>query len=525
MTYFLVNPFAETSEPEFGFVSDKKWESSIAVLPFKNMTGDTLLNIWQEGLPRLLVTHLSTAQELRVIDVIENMGYDKTVALASNLSQEVIAKAKPDFLLNGEILRFGDSIRLGVRLLKGNNQEIETSETLQCSTVDDFFDKTEVLSNRLKNHFQIKVMEQNVDYDLRNVLTHSAEAYRYYVQGMEEFYKDHHQNAIDLALKAIEIDSNFTMAQLFLAYFYLDLAWFGDSRYLKVAGDWQKKAYSRKKYIPLKYQFFMEAHRCEFEKKPKERIGWIKKYLQIDSQSWEMWYNLGWIQNYMLGQVEQSLDPMKKAMELSIEWGNDDRTLLAGEYLAFTYTELERYQEALTLLNKLLEIVPEEKKSSYEDYIASIEGLEKLKQGDTTQVTILYNLRLREWEKEGLSEAEIARRAGNFYYKIDKKKTERFYRERVALEPDNKWALNGLAYLLIDEDINVNEGVAFAERAYEIDSSHYNIMDTVGWGYFKQGKFKLAVEILEKSESRTAKYDRLILEHLEKAKSALQNAN
>ena len=30
-----------------------------------------------------------------------------------------------------------------------------------------------------------------------------------------------------------------------------------------------------------------------FEKKPRERMEWIKKYLAVDPQSWELWFNLG----------------------------------------------------------------------------------------------------------------------------------------------------------------------------------------------------------------------------------------
>lgn len=108
---------------------------------------------------------------------------------------------------------------------------------------------------------------------------------------------------------------------------------------------------------------------------------------------------------------------------------------------------------------------------------------------------------------------------------IDQKKAEGFWREVVALDSSDQEALKDLAYLLIEKEINVNEGVMFAERASEIDSLDYRIMDTLGWGYYKQEKYELAAKILEKAESRTAKYNRLIREHLEKAQSTLQNAN
>ncbi len=39
---------------------------SIAVMPFKNLTGDTLFNLWQGGMQNLLITSLSNSQELSV---------------------------------------------------------------------------------------------------------------------------------------------------------------------------------------------------------------------------------------------------------------------------------------------------------------------------------------------------------------------------------------------------------------------------------------------------------------------------
>ena len=39
---------------------------SIAVMPFKNMTGDTLFNLWQGGMQNLLITSLSNSEELSV---------------------------------------------------------------------------------------------------------------------------------------------------------------------------------------------------------------------------------------------------------------------------------------------------------------------------------------------------------------------------------------------------------------------------------------------------------------------------
>ncbi len=43
-----------------------KGKISIAVMPFKNMTGDSIYNLWQGGLQNLVITALSNSEELSV---------------------------------------------------------------------------------------------------------------------------------------------------------------------------------------------------------------------------------------------------------------------------------------------------------------------------------------------------------------------------------------------------------------------------------------------------------------------------
>lgn len=40
---------------------------SIAVMPFKNMTQDTIWNVWQEGIQQTIISSLSNSAELKVI--------------------------------------------------------------------------------------------------------------------------------------------------------------------------------------------------------------------------------------------------------------------------------------------------------------------------------------------------------------------------------------------------------------------------------------------------------------------------
>ena len=78
-----------------------------------------------------------------------------------------------------------------------------------------------------------------------------------------------------------------------------------------------------------------------------------------------------------------------------------------------------------------------------------------------------------------------------------------------------------LANLLIENDKNVEEGIELAKRSLEIYSEDYWSWHALGWGYYKQGKFELAVEALGKADDLMPKYQQPIPKHLEMAQAAL----
>jgi len=68
----------------------------------------------------------------------------------------------------------------------------------------------------------------------------------------------------------------------------------------------------------------------------------------------------------------------------------------------------------------------------------------------------------------------------------------RLYEEVLTLVPDNPVALNNLAYVLADKLGRPAEALQYAERLHNLAPDNANILDTVGWVYFKNGKIDQA---------------------------------
>jgi Tfp pilus assembly protein PilF len=101
-------------------------------------------------------------------------------------------------------------------------------------------------------------------------------------------------------------------------------------------------------------------------------------------------------------------------------------------------------------------------------------------------------------------------------------KAEEYYRKALSLEPENWVRMNNLAYILIDKDRNINEGLELIEKALKAEPNRYSLFHWKGWGLYKQGKYKEALEFLEKADSlHFHVYDYRLNSHLEAAKKAV----
>ncbi len=69
-------------------------------------------------------------------------------------------------------------------------------------------------------------------------------------------------------------------------------------------------------------------------------------------------------------------------------------------------------------------------------------------------------------------------------------------------EPNNIEALNALGYTLVDRTGRVQEGVGYIEKALAAKPGDPAIMDSMGWGYYRLGKYDKALEFLHRAYTK-----------------------
>jgi tetratricopeptide (TPR) repeat protein len=67
--------------------------------------------------------------------------------------------------------------------------------------------------------------------------------------------------------------------------------------------------------------------------------------------------------------------------------------------------------------------------------------------------------------------------------------------------------------MLADRGVRLDEAVGLIQRALAEEPFNGAFLDSLGWAYFKQGKFERARKELERAVARTA-YDPTVREHL-----------
>jgi len=67
----------------------------------------------------------------------------------------------------------------------------------------------------------------------------------------------------------------------------------------------------------------------------------------------------------------------------------------------------------------------------------------------------------------------------------------------IKFYSNSAFLYNFLGYILIDNDIDVKEGIKYVKKALELDPNNEEYLDSLAWGYYKLGKCKKAWEIIK----------------------------
>ncbi|MDH5467337.1 MAG: protein kinase [Candidatus Aminicenantes bacterium] len=222
----IFHPF---SKREFAPIPSDK--PSLAVMYFKNNTGDENLDHWRNALSDLLITDLSQSKHIRVLsaerlfDILQQLDQLDANAYSSQVLKEVAARGGVESVLVGNYTRANDTFRINVSLQKASTGELIGSESVEGHGEKDFYAMVDELTKRIKVNFKLSERQiiTDIDEEVGKITTASPEAYKLYSEGRRYHLNGEYPKSIESMLKAVEIDPDFAMAYRSMANAYGNL--------------------------------------------------------------------------------------------------------------------------------------------------------------------------------------------------------------------------------------------------------------------------------------------------------------
>lgn len=289
---------------------------SIAVLPFKNLSGDPEQEYFADGITEDLIVMLGRCRWLLVIARNSTFAYKGQTPDIRKVSRELGVR----YVLEGSVRRSGSRVRVTTQLTDGNNGMNVFGERYDRQ-LDDVFDLQEEIATLIAGAIEPELSEIE-GAALHDRPTNVLSAWDSYQKGLWRLYRfnmDELSAAKSLFVRAIELDTGFSQAHARLAYVHIQLAWYGPRK---------------ERFQNVRSAFRFAARAIELDgKDPSARLSLGRAHT-------------------LSGEFEEGIEQLRMATSL------DPSFAQAHFALGQALTSLDRHEEAIREMNISIQLSP-----------------------------------------------------------------------------------------------------------------------------------------------------------------------
>ncbi|MGE5207072.1 MAG: protein kinase domain-containing protein, partial [Chlamydiota bacterium] len=361
---------------------------SLAILPFRNASGDPSLDWLGSSVAETLSSDVGESAQLRIVspDRLHQVLSDLRVTPNSPIDPSMLARiaefSSADTVLTGQYLKLGNQIRIEATLQDIKHQH-STAIKVEAADQNQLLATVDKLAHSLQESLALSSSAvRALRASAFTPSTTSLDALRTYSQGLTLERQGNHLEAQKSFQAAVGADPNFALAYSKLAQTYSELGYDGQ------AEQFSRKAVDLSAKLPQREQYLIEANHDRIIKDTDKAIQTYENLARISPDDGDVQFALGELyrqtgaydkahEHYDLvlkqdpksvaallgmGQVETyRLDPqdsvnyLNRALELTIQFSNDEQRAKALQYMAVAYRQLDKPDDALRYAQESLD--------------------------------------------------------------------------------------------------------------------------------------------------------------------------
>ncbi|MDH3889578.1 MAG: FlgO family outer membrane protein [candidate division Zixibacteria bacterium] len=321
-------------------------ENRLAVMYFENLVDEADSSHLGEIATNLLITDLSESRFIQVVssqhlhDLLKLIGNEDVKIVDKDIATQIARKARAKWILTGKILQSSPGFVVTAQIVDVSSGNAVASQRVTGAKEDDIFAVVDKLTTEVKNDLSLPADAMGeMDPSVADVTTHSAEAYRHYLDGLELRRKFYSPEAAASFQKALEYDSTFAMAWYHLAKLI-------DRNLVDRAVQYADK-------VGRKEQYYIRSLKALIDQDTEQAMALLQELVRHFPDEKTALLDLGRLYN-QIGDNSEAIEVFHRAVEI------DPTYKEAFNLLAYTYQGYGKLDSALMAINRYIDLAPDE---------------------------------------------------------------------------------------------------------------------------------------------------------------------
>jgi len=364
-------------------------QASLAILPFRNASGDASLDWLGPSLADMLSTDVGQSAGLRTIfpDRMHEVLMDLRITPGTEIDQAMVGRiaefSNADTVVWGQYAKFGEHIRIEATLLN-LKQNRRASLPIDAANEKEIPASIDHLAELIRANLSISPdVLKELKASSFQPSSKSVTALREYNQGVQQLREGKNLDALKYFQKSTKEDAQFALAFSKMADAYARLGYDIEAEHAA------SKAVDLSENLPAAEKYLISANHFRIAKDYPKAIAAYENLARVSPDNPDVQFALGSIYEssgdfdkarefyrkllkanpkdittlLAIGRVEiysgnsqASLDPLNRALSLAISVGNQEQKAMILHVLGYAYSTLNKPDDALQNYKQALEI-------------------------------------------------------------------------------------------------------------------------------------------------------------------------